>query len=226
MKFAGFQELSLQDYPGKMSVIIFTQGCNLNCWWCFNPDMIPKKKFKKKISEKIVINHILEKNKYQIWVDAITICGGEPTIQKDLEKFLVRLRKEIPYLKIKLDTNGTNPTILKRLIHYKLLDYIAMDVKISQIGRDKYMESIELTKKFIKDKDGEFRATMHPGIIEFEEKTKKMSKLFGETKIYFQPFSRKGKLNRDTFEVEYSPRELKEFKKGIKKSFKEGKVRW
>lgn len=226
MNFAGFQEISLQDYPGKMSSIVWTQGCNLDCWWCYNPQMIKKISLTPKISEKKVINFLKTKNKDKIWVDAITICGGEPTIQKGLFKFLQKIKKEFPYLKVKLDTNGTNLLVLEKLIENNLLDYIAMDVKISQLNNKDYLNSVVIVNKFIKKYDGEFRWTMHPGTIEFEKKTKVISKIFNNSKIYFQKFTRQAKLNNDNNKKEYTIKELKSFEKYIKNNFKNGKFRW
>jgi pyruvate formate lyase activating enzyme len=164
MDIRGHTEISLIDYPGKISTIIFTYGCNLRCSWCHSPSLVTKSKLRlKKYSLKNIMDYVREKNKYQKWIDAIVICGGEPTIQKDLFDMLVQIRTKLPGILIKLDTNGTYPSIIRKLLHYKLLDYVAMDVKVDQLGREKYLQSISILKE--SNIDYEFRMTCFPDQI-------------------------------------------------------------
>lgn len=124
MKIGGLQKVSLIDYPGKISAIIFTQGCNFRCPYCHNPELVDPKRYQACLSQKDILDFLaLRVGK----LDAVTITGGEPTIQNDLIPFIRRIRK-MDY-EVKLDTNGTQPEILDRLLKEKLLDYIAMDVK-------------------------------------------------------------------------------------------------
>ena len=123
MKIAGMQKLSLLDYPDKVAAIIFTQGCNFNCPFCQNSELI-KTKSKDEIPEDEIINYLTKRKKI---LDGLVISGGEPTLQKDLKSFIKKV-KELG-LSIKLDTNGFNPQLLQELIDEKLIDYVAMDVK-------------------------------------------------------------------------------------------------
>lgn len=219
MKFSGIQLVSLQDYPTLLSTIVWTQGCNKKCWWCSNPEMIPLKTKKPQISEEEVIRMIKEKNENQIWVESIVVCGGEPTIQKGLVNFLYKIREELPYLKIKIDTNGTNPNVLEKLIKRDLLDYIAMDIKVDELKNIKYLESVKLVKKFTEEKDGEFRWTVHPKAL---EKLNEIKEIFKNSKnIYLQKFSRKMKLYRDNKKLKsYTILELEEVKKILEEGVK------
>ncbi len=122
MIIGGFQKFSLIDYPGKLSCIVFTQGCNFRCPYCHNPELIPFTLGR--VEEKTVLS-FLEKRKEKI--DAVVITGGEPTMQQGLLKFIQKIRGR-GYL-IKLDTNGSNPKMLETIINHSLVDYIAMDIK-------------------------------------------------------------------------------------------------
>ena len=151
MKISGLQKLTLLDFPGKTACIIFTQGCNFNCPYCHNSELIDIKS-----SGTIDIDEIMDflKNRQKL-LDGIVITGGEPTIQSDLKEFIIEVRK-LGY-QIKLDTNGSTPKVLEELLKEGLIDYVAMDIKTvftdySNITRIKDSEknvekSIELLKK-------------------------------------------------------------------------------
>lgn len=130
MKIAGLQKLSLIDYPGVIAAVIFTQGCNMICSYCHNPQLVYPHLFEKTINEEDIFSFLKERQKL---IKGIVITGGEPTLQKDLVEFIEKI-KNLNF-SIKLDTNGARPTVLKDLIDKKLLDFIAMDIKSSQ---DKY----------------------------------------------------------------------------------------
>lgn len=123
MKICGIQKTSLVDYPGHMATVIFTGGCNFNCPYCHNSQLIPMG------VEPIVTTgdalKMLEGRKHLI--DAVVISGGEPTLQPDLHAFISKVKAM--GFKVKFDTNGSNPDVLKKLIEDGLLDYVAMDVK-------------------------------------------------------------------------------------------------
>jgi pyruvate formate lyase activating enzyme len=124
MWIGGLQKLSLIDYPGKLACVIFTRGCNFRCRYCHNPELVLPDKFCPVVPEHEVMDFLMLRTEY---LDGVVISGGEPTIQEDLIPFLDKL-KHIGYL-IKLDTNGSRPDVLRRLIDLKRVDYIAMDVK-------------------------------------------------------------------------------------------------
>ncbi|HOH46341.1 MAG TPA: anaerobic ribonucleoside-triphosphate reductase activating protein [Candidatus Cloacimonadota bacterium] len=118
------QRFSLLDYPGKLSAIVFTQGCNFRCPYCHNPGLVDPARFSESIPEEEVLD-FLKKRVGKL--NALTVTGGEPLLQPDLEDFLKAV-KELGYL-IKLDTNGSFPAQLKSIIDQGLTDYIAMDIK-------------------------------------------------------------------------------------------------
>ena len=122
MKIAGIQKLSLVDFDGHISSTIFTSGCNFACTFCHNSSLIPNSN--DLINECDILNY-LQKRKNML--DSVCITGGEPTLHKDLPEFIFKI-KEMGYL-VKLDTNGTNPEMVKYLVENKLIDYIAMDIK-------------------------------------------------------------------------------------------------
>jgi len=123
MILGGIQKNSLIDYPGKISCVLFTSGCNFACPYCHNPDLaINNPSVSLKETE---IYAFLESRKS--FLDGVVISGGEPTIHNDIESVCKNI-KVLGY-PIKLDTNGSNPTVIKNLIDKRLVDYIAMDIK-------------------------------------------------------------------------------------------------
>lgn len=124
MEIGGLQRVSLNDYPGKICATVFTQGCNFRCAYCHNPELVDPDRYGPVLPEEEVISFL---SKRRGKLDAVTVTGGEPTLQRDLEQFLGEL-KEMNYL-VKVDTNGSNPETLSTLIDKQLVDYIAMDLK-------------------------------------------------------------------------------------------------
>ncbi len=125
MLFGGFIKQSLLDYPGNIASVVFTKGCNFRCPYCHNsqlvlPDLLDKKGF-----DEQTILWYLKKN--SLLLDALVVTGGEPTLHKQLPAFLRNVKNT--GLKIKLDTNGTNPEMINKLLNDKLIDALAMDIK-------------------------------------------------------------------------------------------------
>ena len=124
MRIGGLQKLSLIDYPGKVAAIVFTQGCNFRCPYCHNPELVLPEYFGAVIPEEEVLS-FLKRRRGQL--TGVVITGGEPTQQRDLILFLQKI-KGLGYA-IKLDTNGSHPRVLKKVIQQHLADHIAMDIK-------------------------------------------------------------------------------------------------
>lgn len=164
MRIAAIQSCSLVDYPGHPCLTLFTQGCNLRCPYCHNPSLISNSK------EDTLPDHsiwpLLERRADTI--GAICITGGEPTLQPGLEAFLNKLRA-LRYT-IKLDTNGTQPDVLRQLMDERLVDYVAMDMKApfasyndlagSSVSPQSLSASIHLLKS--SGINHEFRTTVVP----------------------------------------------------------------
>jgi pyruvate formate lyase activating enzyme len=167
MKIGAFQKLSLIDYPWKISAVIFTQGCNFRCGFCHNPQLVLPELFEEQISEETVLE-FLSKRKNKI--EGVVITGGEPTLHNDLPDFIKKI-KEFDY-PVKLDTNGSNPKMLKSLIDENILDFIAMDIKTSfekysqlccvDVNEQNISDSINIIKKA--PVQNQFRITLLKGI--------------------------------------------------------------
>ncbi len=122
MLIGGFQKFSLIDYPGEISAIVFGSGCNFRCPYCHNPELVNMTS--PVIPEEKILSFLKQRTGK---LTAVSITGGEPTIQKDLPKFIAEIKK-IGFL-VKLDTNGGNPDMLEKLIEDRLIDYAAVDIK-------------------------------------------------------------------------------------------------
>lgn len=142
MKIGGLQYCSLIDYPGKISAIVFTMGCNFRCPYCHNPELVDETATE--VPEAKIFDFLTRRKNL---LDAVTITGGEPTMHDDLPDFIRKI-KEMGFL-VKLDSNGTNPEMLERIIDEKLVDYVAMDIKAplrsyeKTVGRPVNRASIE-----------------------------------------------------------------------------------
>ena len=169
MQFHGFNKLTLLDYPGKLACTLFTGYCNFRCPFCHNAELVLRPDSQPALDEEKIIAGIKERASR---LEGVAITGGEPTMHKDLPGFIERLKKETG-LCIKLDTNGTNPHMLKNLIDDGLIDCIAMDIKSSPDGyaRAVGLKSISMTELFESVElilsnrvDYEFRTTVVDGI--------------------------------------------------------------
>lgn len=198
MKFAFLQKVSLQDFPDTISCIIFIAGCSFRCPACYNAEILDLQE--EKISEKEILD-FLEKRKSKL--DGVVISGGEPLINPEIISFLEKI-KEKEY-KIKIDTNGSNPNLLKEIIDKRLVNYIAMDVKSPREIYEKVagvkidLEKIEESMKIIVNSgiDFEFRTTLVPVIDgeiremnenDVEKISEWISKFDKNAKFFLQPF--------------------------------------
>ena len=163
MKICGLNKTTLLDYPGCVSATIFVGGCNFRCPFCHNGDLVLCSNELPKYSEEEVFS-FLEKRKNVL--EGVCVTGGEPTHYHDLPEFIKKI-KDLGY-KVKLDTNGSNPAMLKELVKEKLVDYVAMDIKAPVYNYDKVcgalvdIEKIKESVEFLKEKSVpyEFRTTV------------------------------------------------------------------
>ncbi|MDP7141378.1 MAG: anaerobic ribonucleoside-triphosphate reductase activating protein [Candidatus Woesearchaeota archaeon] len=227
LSIKGLQKTSLIDYPDLISTVVFLSGCNLNCPYCHNPDLINKSL--PTIKEEDVLNYLETKKQ---WIDAVVISGGEPSLHKELPDFLKKIKQLS--LKVKIDTNGTKPLFLKELIEKNLVDYIAMDIKAplnkynkvtkAKVNTKDIEKSIEIIKN--SNIDYEFRLTCVPSLIDKKD-IENIGKLLKNSKMfYLQQFRNKITLDKK-FEKEatYSKEELNIFKNILKADIKEVNVR-
>ncbi|MFC1678114.1 anaerobic ribonucleoside-triphosphate reductase activating protein [Patescibacteria group bacterium] len=214
MIIGGLQKFSLLDYPEHLSAIIFTQGCNFRCQFCYNP-MLVEPKGLQELQNKASNTEELKRGHPQVEqiqgaineddlfyflkkragkLDAVVITGGEPTIHADLPEFIQRV-KALNY-KIKLDTNGTNPEMLIRLINSGLVDYIAMDIKAHEhkydivTGIQPDLSKIKNSIRIIKENriPYEFRTTLVPKLLNYEDIRKLGEMIEGAESWYLQQF--------------------------------------
>ncbi len=126
----GIQKCSLIDFPGKVSCVVFVTGCNFRCPYCHNPELVKNNGSPhRRLDNNIILNFLKQR---QGLLDGVVISGGEPTLQPGLFAFCQKL-KELGYA-VKLDTNGTRPEVIEKLLKAKLVDYVAMDIKADLSG--------------------------------------------------------------------------------------------
>ncbi len=165
MRLGGCQQTTFLDYPGKLATTIFTVGCNFRCPFCHNRDLVLEAK--EAISEEDFFEFLKKRKNI---LEGVVISGGEPTLQPDLDNFCSKI-KQIGYL-VKLDTNGSRPEVLEKLIKNHLIDFVAMDIKADRKNYEKAsgvkvdLAQIEKSVEIIKKSglDYQFRSTIVRGI--------------------------------------------------------------
>lgn len=223
----GFQKLTLLDFPGTMACILFTKGCNLKCPFCHNGPLVLNKDKNGLISEEEIFEYLKKRKKI---LDGVVISGGEPLLQKDIKRFIFDIKK-LGY-KIKIDTNGTSPNLLKELIDENLIDYVAMDIKnmfekypkitgCKNINIDNIKKSIEVLKS--KKIDYEFRTTI---VKEFHEVNdiKKILSYIGDSKYFIQNFVDSENVIKSGLHG-FTKEELSNINDELKKEFTNFKIR-
>lgn len=214
-EFVGLDKLSLLDYEDKMSCVLFSKACNFRCPFCHNGLTVLE------ADEYIPWEEIMKYLKLRKgMLDAVVVSGGEPTLLPNLIDKLKDI-KSLGY-EIKLDTNGTNPDLVKQYIDSHLIDYVAMDIKNSE---DKYpltagvksidMDNIKKSIKLLKESGiaYEFRTTLVKEFHNNIDDIKGIGELIKGSKIlYLQKFvDREGCIQKGLHEVEEE--KAKEYKK-------------
>ena len=226
MEFTGIDKLSLLDYEDFVSVVLFTPKCNFRCPFCHNGKTVLESDVEIDFDE--ILSYLQTRKGL---IDAVVITGGEPTLMSELKERIIKI-KELG-LRVKLDTNGSNPEVLKDLVNSKLLDYVAMDIKnsmneyprtcgVRKVDENKLKESINYLLE--NNVDYEFRTTL---VKEFhsEESIKEMSELIkGAKRLYLQKFvDREGVLQPGLHEV--SQEEAEKYASLLRDSVKEVNLR-
>ncbi len=213
MKIGGFQKVSLIDYPGRISAVVFTQGCNFRCPFCHNPELVDPERFEGLIPEKEILS-FLEKRKGRL--DAVVITGGEPTMQPGIIPFIL-LIKAMGYL-IKLDTNGAMPDLLEEMLDRKLLDFVAMDIKAPLDRYDEVTKTktdVQRIRRSISlimgsGVDYEFRTTAVRSLLDPADLEEIGRLIPGAKRFVLQKFVPTKTLDRDyLYKPSYSDGELK-----------------
>lgn len=232
----GLQKTSLLDFPGKISAVVFSYGCNLRCPFCHNPELVVEEPNEYLLSK----NEIYTFLKSRVGkLDGVVFTGGEPLIHSDMLTFIQEIKK-LGFL-IKVDTNGFFPDRLEKLIEAKIVDYFAMDIKSD---RERYQKTIGLEKHLVVSKpktideenfvdksfsigkvlksvelimesgvEYEFRATFVPGLHDLQSAKGIGLLIEGAKKFYIQNF-RSGKVIDSQFQdlAGFSELELHRFK--------------
>ena len=227
MIIKGLQKQTLLDYPGKIACTIFTFGCSFRCSYCHNPELIVDDG-RPEIKQEELLEFLKERKGF---LDGVCITGGEPTLNKELPGFISKI-KELGFL-VKLDTNGTNPEMLKELIDKKLVDYVAMDIKAPlefydkitnvKVKKEDIQKSVDLIRKM---KDYEFRITVVPGLFN-EDYAKLMGEwLKGSKRFYIQQFRGIKTLDKSLINKKpFSKEELENFCSIMKPYFGKCEIR-
>ncbi|MGI6324558.1 MAG: anaerobic ribonucleoside-triphosphate reductase activating protein [Bacilli bacterium] len=211
----GLNPNSLVDYPGELSFVIFLGGCNFRCPYCHNKDIVNK------TNDVYEEEDVLEELKKRFgFIKTVTITGGEPTIYGDKLVDLIASIKDLGYL-VKLDTNGTNPNVIKTLIDKKLIDYIAMDIKNTfdqyestvgvPVNIDNIKESIRLIEA--SNINYEFRTTINKEMHSEEAILEITSYVSNNSKLVLQPYRYNSEQLVNIPYTPYDEEELMEFKK-------------
>jgi pyruvate formate lyase activating enzyme len=220
MNIRGIYKTSLIDYPGKISAVLFTGGCNLRCRYCHNPDLACNWQDMPQSSDEDTLD-LLRKRKNLI--DGVTISGGEPTLSKDLFSFMEKI-KELQ-LAVKLDSNGLQPEVLRDLIAGGLLDYAAIDIKTSpekyrlltnsDVDFNRVAESIDILRT--SGIDYEVRTTCVPAYVTMEDLASIRDAVGRVRKYFLQQFQREARLLDRAWEViePYPVETLRQFREFI-----------
>jgi len=231
MTIGGLQKLTLIDYPGKLAATVFLIGCDFRCPFCYSSELVLPEKIKKqsRIPEKEFFNFLRAK---QGLLEGVVICGGEPCLNKDLPKFVKKIKK-IGYA-VKIDTNGSFPEMLRHLIDKKLIDYVALDIKAPKEKYEKVtggranVKYIERSISLLKENkiDYEFRTTVVPFLLEKEDILKIAKWIFPAPKYYLQNFRPEKTIDSKFEKIKpYAQEYLLEIQKAISPFFETCQIR-
>ena len=198
MKIGGLQKLTLIDFPGRLAATVFLTGCDFRCPFCYSAELVLPQRIKEQpeITQKELFNFLKDRKGL---LEGVVICGGEPTLNKNLPLFIKKIKKD-GYL-VKIDTNGSNPKMLEILLKKGLIDYVAMDIKapkekygravgMAECWTDRMMKNIDKSINILKESgiDFEFRTTVVPQLLEREDILKIARWIKPAPKYYLQNF--------------------------------------
>ena len=225
----GFLETSFLDWKDHLSSVLFTGGCNFRCPFCHNSELVLNHSRLVDIPEEQILMSL---RKFKKWVDKVVITGGEPTLQRGLPLFAERLKRE--GFKVKLDTNGSHPEVVKELVKSDLVDYIAMDIKGpttrygrwcgTPVDRDKIEESINF---IIEGQiDHEFRMTVVPFLHKEADVYEAASRVGCARRFTVQDFVPRNTLNPAFASVKpFSPDRMMKIRQNVEEIIRDAQVR-
>ncbi len=232
MIIGGLQKTSLIDWPENICSVVFIAGCNLRCPFCHNPELVLPEEIEKidAISENELLTALVERKRF---IDGVCVTGGEPLMSPDIVKLLHKIKDK--GFVIKLDTNGTVPSLLKKIIDDGLVDYIAMDIKGPKekyhmiTGTKVNVKLIEESVKIIQESGVpyEFRTTVVKGMIEPSDIVAIGDWLSGSSAYYLQHFISSLEMLDEKYKglKTYTPDEMHAMIKSVENKFKKSGVR-
>ena len=217
MFISGLQKLTLLDFPGRLAATVFLGGCNFRCPFCHNATLVLSPGECEKISEDEFFE-FLKSRKGKL--TGVCITGGEPTLYPTLKEFIKKI-KDMSF-SVKLDTNGTNPTLLSELIEEGLIDYVAMDIKNAPdkyqvtVGTDVDIDRINRSVEILLSEkvDYEFRTTVVRELHKPDDFRAISEWINGAKRYFLQTFEDSGDLIGSGFSA-YSREETEAILKAI-----------
>lgn len=228
VKIHGFNKLTLLDYPGRLAGTIFLGSCNFRCPFCHNAGLVLSPDREPVIPAEEVLGTLRKRRGI---LEGVCITGGEPTVNRELPELIKKIR-ELGY-PVKLDTNGSNPQMLKELVNRGMLDYVAMDIKnspekygltagISQIQLSDINESVEFLKTGTVDY--EFRTTVVRELHRREDFQKIGHWLAGSRRYFLQAYKESEQVIRPVFSG-YSKEQLENFRQMLLEEIPQVEIR-
>ncbi len=232
MILGGYQKLTLIDYPGHIATTVFTVGCSFRCPFCHNPELVVETHCNASLHGGMEKEFFAFLKKRQGKLDGVCITGGEPTIQPDIIPFIRKIKKM--GFAVKLDSNGTRPDVLKKIIDEKLVDYIAMDIKSNLENYDKMigvearfiapmLDRVKLSVDLIMHSrvPYEFRTTVVPGLHTEKDFLKIAKWITGARAYYLQEYREDFKILDQNLKKKTKGKELdlEKIKKSIEHNF-------
>ncbi len=223
----GFIGTSLVDFPGRIASVVFVYRCNFRCPYCYNLDLVLPERYEtlETISGDWIINELKRREGF---IKGLVITGGEPTLWGgELFSFLDRIKCETG-LPTKIDTNGSLPEVLKKLLESRLVNFVAIDFKTSP---EKYalvggsFKQVEKSFSILKESsiESEVRITCYPPLIDKETLNEMLPYLKGFKTIALQKFVPGKTLNPEPVSP-YSEEDLKSFAKFLKENLPDAQI--
>lgn len=229
MFISGLQKLTLLDYPGKVACTIFTGGCNFRCPFCHNASLVLPDMVDNAIPDDEILSFL---KKRAGTLDGVAVTGGEPLLHKGIDDFLRRV-KELGY-PVKLDTNGSFPDHLEKIISEGLADKIAMDIKNSPalypetVGVPGFdIAPVARSKELLLSGgiEYEFRTTVVKGLHTRESLEEAAEWIRGAKEYYLQQFKDSGSIININGLGAFSESEMKELADAVTKHVPSVKLR-
>ncbi len=190
MIFGGLEKMTLIDYPGRVACMVYTIGCNFRCPYCHNPELVDET-VETRITERDFFDFLDKRKKL---LEGVVVTGGEPTMHADLPDFMKNVRAR--GVLVKLDTNGTNPAMLDRVIKEGLVNYVAMDIKSPlrsysrTVARPTDIEAIQKSIDILLSSsvEYEFRTTLIKALVSPADLEEIGEEIRGAKRYYLQKF--------------------------------------